>query len=435
MHTGQIILAITLTLLTCGAVWFGMWWRQRSHSVSGRLLVTTVLIAGLVVRLAYVFLTPVFYAPDEQSHFNYIKHLAENKSFPVQTSKLGDASNDWEYNQPPLYYLVAAPLFNVVQTVFRNQTATIIALRLFSVALWLLNAWFVILLLRRLKIQNEFVSVFTVAMVSLLPTYTFISSAINNDNLLATLGGGMLCLLVKHERTLKTLLLFGALLGLGLLTKQSAVIFVPLIISLVLIEVFKRQITWNVAIQQLVVALGLAGFIYLPWAIRNWQAYHTFMPENLVVTQIPWPSALQGIASATHNLLKTFWSVSGLSNDMGYPFPLIGMLLLASPVLMFALDSKPVEKTDALNVAENKSLLIAMLIAVAFTIGLVLRFGYMFGMGQGRHLFPLLAPLALFLAAWLRRVPLKRMEIHAAGFWITYAVSFALFSLCRFPRG
>ena len=89
-HAGAIqFSSCTLTLLTCGAVWFGMWWRQRSHSVSGRLFVTTVLIAGLVVRLAYVFLTPVFYAPDEQSHFNYIKHLAENKSFPVQTSKLG----------------------------------------------------------------------------------------------------------------------------------------------------------------------------------------------------------------------------------------------------------------------------------------------------------------------------------------------------------
>ena len=434
MQTGTTVSAIGLTLLASGLVWVGLWWRQRNHPANPSSLVATVLIAGLLCRLAYVFLTPIFYAPDERSHFNYIKHLAEKKSFPVQTSKLGDESNDWENNQPPLYYLVAAPIFSATQAVFHNQTSTVVAIRLISVALWLLNVWLVIVSLRRMGLQDYFVQVFTVAMVCLLPTYTFVSSAINNDNLLATIGGGLLCLLTQRERSIKTTPLIGLLLGLGLLTKQSAVIFAPLVFSLVALEAFKRRITWSSAAQQLFVTLGLAGLIYLPWAIRNWQVYHTFMPENLVVMQIPWPSAMHGIASAVHNLLKTFWSVSGLSNDVGYPFPVVGMLLLALPVLMFALDSKPVEKTDALNVAENKSLLIAMLVAVLITVGLVLRFGYQFGMGQGRHLFPLLCPIALFLAAWLRRLPVKNLEVHAAGFWITYAATFAVFSLCRFPR-
>ena len=433
MHTGKMFLAIGLTILASGAVWLGMFWRQRNQPTNTRSLLTVVLVAGLAVRLAYVFFTPIFYAPDEQSHVNYIKHLAENKSFPIQTSKLGDASNDWEYNQPPLYYLVSLPIFSVANAAFHNQTSTVITLRLFSVALWWLNAWLVIQLLRGLKIQNAFVTVFTVAMVSLLPTYTFVSSAINNDNLLAALGGGMLCLLSQRERTLKTCLWLGLMLGAGLLTKQSAAIFAPLIGSLVLLEVFKRRITWRNALKQLTITLGLAGLIYLPWAIRNWQVYHTFTPENLVVTQIPWPSALQGIASAAHNLLKTFWSVSGLSNDVGYPFPLVGMALIALPIVAFALDSKPVEKSDALNAVENKLLLIAMLIALVFTVALVLQFGYQFGMGQGRHLFPLLAPIALFLASWLGRLSVKQLEIHAAGFWITYAASFAAFSLCRFP--
>ena len=430
-----MILAVGLTLLTCGAAWFVLFWRQRNQPTSSRALIGMVLVAGLLVRLAYAFFTPVFYAPDEQPHFNYIKHLAEKKSFPVQTSKLGDASSDWENNQPPLYYLAATPIFAATQAVFHNQTATVIALRFFSVALWMLNAWLVIVSLRRLRIEDGFVQVFVVAMVCLLPTYTFISSAINNDNLLATLGGGMLCLLTQRKRNVKTSLLIGLLLGLGLLTKQSAVIFVPLIGTLVALEAFKRQITWNTAAQQIFITMGLAGLIYLPWALRNWNVYHTFMPENLVVTQIQWPSVIQGLASAAHNLVKTFWSVSGLSNDVGYPFPLIGIALLVSPVVVFALDAKPVEKAEVLNSAENRSLLIAMLVAVIVTVGLVLRFGYQFGMGQGRHLFPLLCPIAILLAVWLRRLPVKKREVHAACFWITYAASFAVFGLCRFPRG
>jgi hypothetical protein len=201
-----MILAIALTLLVCGGVWLALWWRQRNQATNLRSLFGVVLVSGLVIRLAYVFLTPIFYAPDEQSHFNYIKHLAEKKSFPVQTSKLGDASNDWENNQPPLYYLVATPIFGAMQAVFHNQTSTVIAIRLFSVALWLLNAWLVIVSLRRLKIQDGFVAAFVMAMVCLLPTYTFVSSAINNDNLLATIGGGLLCLLTQRERSIKSAL-------------------------------------------------------------------------------------------------------------------------------------------------------------------------------------------------------------------------------------
>ena len=336
MQTGTTVSAIGLTLLASVLVWFGLWWRQRNLPTNPRSLITTVLIAGLLCRLAYVFLTPIFYAPDEQSHFNYIKHLAEKKSFPVQTSKLGDESNDWENNQPPLYYLVAAPIFSATQAVLHNQISTIVVIRLLSVSLWLLNAWLAIVSLRRMGIKDCFVQVFAVAMVCLLPTYTFVSSAINNDNLLATIGGGLLCLLTQRERSIKSALLLGLLLGFGLLTKQSAVIFAPLIVSLVAQEAFKGRISWGSAAQQLFVTLGLAGLIYLPWAIRNWQVYHTFMPENLVVTQIPWPSAMHGIASAAHNLFKTFWSVSGLSNDVGYPFPGVGMMLLVLPVLMFA---------------------------------------------------------------------------------------------------
>ncbi len=434
MQTSELILAIAPTLLACAALWFSLWWRHRNQASNTHALFTMVLVAGLAVRLAYVFMTPIFYAPDEQSHFNYIKHLAEKKSFPVQTSQLGDESNDWENHQPPLYYLVAATVFSVTQALFHNQTSTVFAIRLFSVSLWLLNVWLVIVSLRRMNIKDCFVQVFVVAMVSLLPTYTFISSMINNDNLLATIGAGLVCLLTQRARSIKSALFLGLLVGLGLLIKQSAVIFAPLIVSLVALEAFKARISWGSAAQQFFVTLGLAGLIYLPWAIRNWLVYNTFMPEHLVVTQIPWPSAMQGIASATHNLLKTFWSVSGLTNDVGYPFPVVGMLLLVLPVIMFALDSKPVEKTDALNIADNKSLLIAMFIAVLITVGLVLRFGYQFGMGQGRHLFLLLCPIALFLAVWLRRLPVKKLEVHAAGFWITYAASFAVFSLCRVPR-
>jgi 4-amino-4-deoxy-L-arabinose transferase-like glycosyltransferase len=429
-----MFLYLGLTIATCVAIWFALAFWSKKKTISTTSLCAGLIVAGLAVRLAYVFFTPVFYAPDEEPHFKYIQHLAEKKSFPVQTTKLGDASNDWEYNQPPLYYLMATPLFAAASNAFQNQDAVVIALRLLSVLLWLGNAWLVLKLAEHLKPDSRFMRVFIVAMVCLLPTYTVISSAINNDNLLTLLGSAMICLLATRERSIKTHVTLGLLLGLGLLTKQSAVIFAPMIATLAVFEAFKRRIAWSKAGAQLFVIFGIAGLIYLPWALRNWQVYHTFTPENLVVTQIPWPNVFQGIASAAHNLVKTFWSVAGLSNDIGYPFPAIGMLLMVSPVIAFAFESKTLGKSDALFIEEQKPLLFGMVISLLVAVVLVLRFGFQFGMGQGRHLFPLLFPIALFLAAWLRRLPFSRLEIHAVGFWITYAASFAVFALCRFPR-
>jgi hypothetical protein len=88
---------------------------------------------------------------------------------------------------------------------------------------------------------------------------------------------------------------------------------------------------------------------------------------------------------------------------------------------------------DGLNVEANGPLLAAALLAVFVNGVLVLRFGYLFGMGQGRHLFPVLYPIALLLAARCRAFPVKNLETYSVGVWVAYAVSFTVFSVWRFP--
>ena len=179
--------------------------------------------------------------------------------------------------------------------------------------------------------------------------------------------------------------------------------------------------------------LGVALLIYFPWALRNWRLYDTLTPEYLPVTQIPWPSFLYGCASAAHNLVKTFWSVAGLSNDVGYPFPLLGMAAMVLWLVGHQSAMTRGRAVDALNWKANGPVLGALLLVVGVNVALVLRFGYLFGMGQGRHLFPLLLPIALLLAVGWRGLPVKRLDLCATGFWLAYAIGFTLFSLCRFP--
>jgi 4-amino-4-deoxy-L-arabinose transferase-like glycosyltransferase len=435
MHAGAIALVTAAALVVGVLVWGGLlYWHQR-RPLTARSLFVVVLVLGIVCRLAFVFLTPIFYAPDEQSHFNYLKYVAENHAFPVQAGRMGESDNEWEYFQPPLYYLTLVPVYRAMDSMFHSPAATVFALRLCSFFLWLLNIRLGLILLQRLEVKDEFLRLCTLTLACLLPTYAFVSSAINNDNLLITLGTGVICLMALRERSLKTSLLLGGLLGVALWVKQSAVVFFPAIGLLFFLERHRQAITWRTMFWQLGVVFGLAALIYSPWAARNWHVYGTFTPEDLSAAAKTWPSLVDGLISAAHNLVKTFWSVSGISNNLGYPFPLFGMgfglVCLAGLALGWKQNPKPVATLLA---GSHAPLLAALGFAVLVNVVLVLRFGYLYGMGQGRHLFPLLYPIALLLATGLRYVPARSPAVQATGFWITYALAFTAFSLCRFPR-
>lgn len=433
----RLLVTFLLTLLAGGIgglLWWQLYRRHRYSNGKRPNLFPTLLAVGIVCRLAYTFLTPTFYAPDEQSHFNHIKFIATHGEFATQTTKLGDPANEWEHNQPPLYYLTLSPFYRFAEMLGLNQTGIVLLLRSFSFLLWLVNIWCGITLLNRLQINDKLIRTFFLGMLCLLPTYTFSSVAINNDNLLITLGGVLLCLLSRRDYSAKNSLLCGLLLGLSLLTKQSAVVFIPVIATLGLVEILKKRISWPAGLTFLALALGSAFLIYLPWAIRNWQVYHTLTPEFGVVDQIKWPSFAYGCASAMHNLLKSFWAVSGIANNISYPFPLLGMLFLIACFGAGQIGLHRKRTFDTLQSGQNQPLLIAMWIGLFVNAFLVLRFGYLFGMGQGRHLFPLLFPIALILGNYLRPFAVKKLEVHTAGCWILYALTFAAFSLARFPR-
>lgn len=433
MASTQTMIATAAALAVGLACWLGLFLFDRRRPLAVPSLMAVALAAGLVCRLAWAFLTPVFYAPDEQAHFNYIKHLAERRALPVLKSKLGDPSNEWEYSQPPLYYAALSPVYAVVEELFHSQRAVVISLRLCSIALWLVNVRLALVLLKRLELKDEFVHSFGVGMICLLPTYTFISSVINNDNLLAAAGTGILCLLAGRNRTPRGSCWLGLLLGVAFLAKQSAVVFIPAIVGLAVFDARRGRIAWLAALQHLAVVLGIAALIYAPWLARNWRLYHILTPEYLTTTRLPWPSLLEGMASAGHNLVKSFWAVSGMTNDVGYPFPLLGFTLMALCVMGQQAGMQSGTRPGVLNLARNGALFAAMLLAVGVNVLLVLRLGYLFGMGQGRHLFPLLVPITLVSAAGLRWLPAPRLPVHVVGFWLTYALGFLVFSLGRFP--
>jgi hypothetical protein len=431
MDTNNIAIATGAVWLAGIAIWFLLWFRNRNQPVPLRALILVIVATGLLCRVGYALLTPVFYAPDEQAHFNYIKFLADRHAFPIMPPK-PDESNG-ENCQSPLYYLAMAPLYHLAQMVFSHPSSIVRCLRMFSIALWLSNVGLGVVLLNRLQIKDRFVWVFVMSVVSLLPTYTFTSAAINNDNLLLPLSTGLLCLLMWKEPAMRQSIWLGMMLGFALLAKQSAGVFAPVIVLRLVLDGCRQRQRWPLVIACMVTAIGIAAIMYAPWALRNFQIYGTFTPELLAAPHKVWPSMAYGLASAMHNLIKTFWAVSGVANDIGYPFPIVGMLLLAGFCIFFFVSLRRASRFEAALPEDKQPVLNAFLFAVVINIILTLKFGYLLGMGQGRHLFPVLYPIAILLALRFRSLPLKNLAIHTAGFWITYALMFEGFSLGKFP--
>lgn len=437
MSSVEIILVTSAGAVAGVILWFFLLHQDKSSSISLHRLFLVVVVVGIVCRITFSLSTPNFNAPDEQSHFNYIKYLYEKRSFPVQTTKTGSPTNDWEYYQPPVYYLASVPAYWISHNLFDNNYITVRVIRLLSIVLWMVNVIFTLKILDNLHLKEIFIRIFVISMVCLLPTYTFLSSVINNDNLLITMGGGILYLL-SSKRSFRSSILMGILLGLALLTKLTAVIYIFVIAGLLFTQWMKRSLSFSSASTHFVLIIMLAAIIWLPWAVRNLNVYGDITAESIANNPAHWPSIFHAIVATQNMINESFWAVSGIYNDIGF-LPHIGIYVACFAIIgiLYGMLSsrKPLYEFFT---GDKGSFMTAMALAVPVNMVLALRFGVLYMQGQGRFLFPMLIPISLFTAIGIALLGVvnysKRAHIHIIGFFIFHVLSFTSFSLGMFTR-
>jgi hypothetical protein len=323
-----------------------------------------VIIVYLVVGSLYAIYTPMWQAPDEPAHYNYIRQLAAG-TFPIIES--GDYDQEYQgtvissrfdpqYSiqpfsyedwQPPLYYLLQAPVFGLFN-------GALLPLRLVSVLLGagvVAAAFGVGQRIWPKKVANP-LALTTAIFVAFLPQHLAIMASINNDALAELIIALILLLLlglpVQKGSTGRTWLLIGLLLGLGFLTKATVYIMVP-VVGLALIGHYWRHWPdfWRAAGR---VALP-AGVLGLLWWARNLIVYPgldplaTFAHDAVVVGQprtIEW-IALYGAGDVALRFLRTtFQSFWGQFGWMAVPMPvwvylpLLGLILVAGAGLAWS---------------------------------------------------------------------------------------------------
>ncbi len=404
-------------------------------------LLPIILIVYLALGGLYATLTPAWQAPDEPAHYNYVRYLAENQSLPELTmgcynqsllsnltgNKFRGMSVDavcYENYQPPLYYLLAAPIFAATG-------GNLLALRLFSVLLGGLS------LIAIFRAANTFLplhlSAATTAFVAFVPMHLTMLASVNNDSLAELLLALFVFLLLKwvlqhhSDGAKKTnyvsaiLWMLGVVLGLILLTKVT--VYSAIVIGAVGLWLAApgqwRTLVKN-ALRLYLPALALA----LPMLVRNALVYGGLdvlglaRHDSVVVGQLRTADRLADtgwlryLSDLVRTTFHSFWGQFGwMAVPMDSRVYLALTVFSALALVGFALwwwRARPIPT----HIFRAMILLVTQLLLVTVVFsGLNLSFVQF----QGRYFFSALLPLGVFFSLGMNEVLRRKPALVGAG--------------------
>ncbi len=426
---------------------------QPSWTRAAPWLLPIIVVIYLILGVLYAWYTPAWQAPDEPAHYNYIQYLAQQRRFPVL--KLGDypaayleeikaarfppemsiAPIRYEFHQPPLYYLLAVPVYHLFG-------GALLPLRLLSVAIGALLLLVVRWTVQELVPTRPFLSLAVTAFVAFLPMHLAFTAAVNNDTLAELLLAAIILLVIRYlkapgEDRFRLLVLLGFATGLGLITKSSVYVALPLVLLAVLARYLWLDGTPTPAVNSLkaaVLYLLPALAFALPWWLRNVACYGGFdflglgRHDQVVVGQLRTAEfvAEHGPVQLIHDFfLTTFRSFWGQFGWMGV---LLDQRLYQAMAILSALALAGFVSWT-LSAWRRRSAVplwqwIAcglLVLSGVFTLASYVWYNTQFLQHQGRYLFPALIPIGLAAVLGWREaldrdhaVPLAILSLLAA---------------------
>jgi 4-amino-4-deoxy-L-arabinose transferase-like glycosyltransferase len=445
-----------------------------------------IIILFVVLSLAFSLIVPVFDAPDEPYHFEYMRFLAEHRKLPNQT--VAELSLTTEGFNPPLYYLIGAmplgilsrdnasdigihteqdlmdlaynpdagfskriypplnPAYiklgrgrerNMFLTTsqdkfpFSGSIRVIHLIRLISIIFGALTVFFVFKTAETLFPDRKGVALLAAGLCAFNPQFTFLSGVLNNDNLVtmfSTISLYLLTKLIISERDkpkLKWLLGLGATLGLGLISKVN-ISFLVVISGLGLIYQAmsgaaggrERKLTQkligmirNLALFLLPIA-AISGWFFvrnvsifglddpLGWKLQAIQNPELVMPGQIRAQFIKY--------SLGPRLFTSFWGqfdwlTIRLPSWAYWIYGLISLMFLVG-VAIFLLAGAGGDKTGGKkSKMERRTKRAAVclwlyLAAIFMAVTNIIILDLSFFSDQGRLIFPVIAPLCIFMA-------------------------------------
>jgi len=405
--------------------------------------VLLLFLVGSVLRIVYAIATKYdVRGHDVGGHIDYIVYLARNHY------ALPPVHGGLEYYHPPLYYMVMAPLYQLgtflgwsEETSFTLIQSASIFLSIVTLALGL---WIGLLLFEQ-KDRLQLLSYG--AIITALPSLIFFAARINNDVLASFLAFLSLLVLLQWWRRPGAgwWIFFSVLVGLGLLTKSSAVLL--LVVGWVCLTVradFSLGRKFLALALSLLIVLAIAGWFHIPRALQETdkklalignrniltnfvpnssEAFFVFSPAAMV--RIPFNHAFED--SFRRMYFWEFYFRSGLFGEFQFEDRL---LPLGSVMIVFALEVLLLAVLGFSVAMRNSFIALLPMHAttVVWLIGMVVyRYAYPYSSSQDfRYTILLSVPLGYYVARGIGCLP-PRIQMVAVGIVAVFTACCGIF--------
>ena len=421
-----------------------------------------ILIARLLMGLAYTALIPLGEAPDEADHYAYAAYIGTEGRLP-------DGLQMTQAKHPPLYHILAAgmakaagsemdlsflrsnpdvgvgpnaaaPNFFVHTRLeswpWRDGPLSMHLGRLVSVIAGVVLTWATYGLGRAIWPSWYAGPLAAAAFVAFLPESLFIGSAMSND-MLAAMWSALALWLSLRARGIVAALLAGLAMGLAFLTKASTVGLWPVVcVAIWKLDAssWKPDDEWKSllpmkadtqqeqapksgpgrsrpigAVGRAVLAGLAACLLATPWLWRNWRLLGDPLGWPLVLATIDrrqGPLSAADLLALGRGWFLSFWGKTGGAGqlDLPLPFYLVWVFLMLAAITGGLITWRRKSRGPARWV--RPAGWVVLLGAPAMTVLSILAYSRVaLGTDQGRLLFPALAPIAILLvlgvAGWL----------------------------------
>jgi hypothetical protein len=410
-----------------------------------------VLLVYVSLACAYAWLTPPWNNPDEPAHYNYVAFVAERRALPElmagdwDQSLLNEAiperfhprfdigSIRYESHQPPLYYLISAPVYTATSSA--SLRARVLALRAISIVLGLALGVTAFKLARELAPAFPEAGPLAAALALLMPMSTAAAASINNDMLSMVLATIVTLMVVRHVQELRSptaipgmtsAIFLGLLIGLLLLTKLTVYVLAVAAIAIVIVpalvqkDVAKRSACARYAAVTLLVAVAVSGWWFVRSAgVYGWDDFLAQRRHDAVVVGQP-RYADYGMANWLYLAVTVFHSFFAQFGWMTIVVDNLTYAIYAAFVLMSLLGAW-ISRSQI-----HRPALLILGAVTAAVFGQLLYYNLSFIQAQGRYLFPALGAVAVILAVGWSGMTRSRPGAVMALVWTSLAVATAV---------
>lgn len=388
-----------------------------------------ILTLYAVVAVSYATATPPWQAPDEPAHYNVVRQLAETGAYPL--IEQGDWNQayleqlksarfapellarldtvQFEDHQPPLYYLLLAP-------VYKASDGDLVAVRVASAAIGLLVVLAAYAVAARTMPDRPAVALGTATLVAFIPQHVHILASVNNDALAWALVGWILWASISHaagDRMPAWAL--GVLVGIALLTKTTAYLMAGVALLAVVLRPHARgqRERWTAVAVYLFFALGIGAV----WWLRNIGVYG--FPDFLglaahdavVIGQTRTVDFIAELGTGPYFEMAIETTVTSFIGQFGWMALPIQTWVLVIYGALAAVGTVGAMVLRALRHSTPRAWLF-MGATGGLALLMLVYYNTQFVQFQGRYVYPILIPLAALVCAGLdairRRLPIVR---------------------------